>query len=219
MQVVQITTWQLNGSSSISWSCCSAQSRPCTLSCCSSCVFSTGGPRAHGTTPMRSVLRARRTKQLVPGTLILICLMTSNWTSPSAQRYQQFINLSATQHACYQSTGQFVLCPYMWPVACLLLSQLLHKPFLSSRYGWTRVYCALQRGSCCEVCGIIAHESCARHVPDDCRPIALSADKVLHTWKAAGTVLNESQVTDPPSYAWHSACLSSASGDHLSASC
>ncbi|KAL3148265.1 hypothetical protein ABBQ38_013732 [Trebouxia sp. C0009 RCD-2024] len=50
-----------------------------------------------------------------------------------------------------------------------------------------------QRGSCCEVCGILAHESCARHVPDDCRPIALPAEKVLHTWKAAGTVLIEEQ--------------------------
>jgi len=53
----------------------------------------------------------------------------------------------------------------------------------------------LQRGSCCEVCGILAHESCARHVPDDCRPIALPAEKVLHTWKAAGTVLVENQVS------------------------
>ncbi|KAL0025763.1 hypothetical protein WJX77_009943 [Trebouxia sp. C0004] len=50
-----------------------------------------------------------------------------------------------------------------------------------------------QRGSCCEVCGILAHESCARHVPDDCRPIALPAEKVLHTWKAAGTLMIESQ--------------------------
>ena len=52
----------------------------------------------------------------------------------------------------------------------------------------------MQRGSCCEVCGILAHESCARHVPDDCRPIALPAEKVLHTWKAAGTVVIEEQV-------------------------
>ncbi|KAL0033148.1 hypothetical protein WJX79_005638 [Trebouxia sp. C0005] len=50
-----------------------------------------------------------------------------------------------------------------------------------------------QRGSCCEVCGILAHEGCARHVPDDCRPIALAAEKVLHTWKAAGTLMIESQ--------------------------
>ncbi len=53
----------------------------------------------------------------------------------------------------------------------------------------------LQRGSCCEVCGILAHEGCARQVPDDCRPIALPAEKVLHTWKAAGTLMIESQVT------------------------
>ena len=52
----------------------------------------------------------------------------------------------------------------------------------------------LQRGSCCEVCGILAHEGCARHVPDDCRPIALPAEQVLHTWKAAGTVLVENEV-------------------------
>jgi hypothetical protein len=52
----------------------------------------------------------------------------------------------------------------------------------------------LQRGSCCEVCGILAHEGCARQVPDDCRPIALPAEKVLHTWKAAGTLMIESQV-------------------------
>ncbi|DBB13812.1 TPA: hypothetical protein ACH3X3_000808 [Trebouxia sp. C0006] len=50
-----------------------------------------------------------------------------------------------------------------------------------------------QRGSCCEVCGILAHEGCARQVPDDCRPIALPAEKVLHTWKAAGTLMIESQ--------------------------
>ena len=54
--------------------------------------------------------------------------------------------------------------------------------------------CLLQRGSCCEVCGILAHEGCARQVPDDCRPIALPAEKVLHTWKAAGTLMIESQV-------------------------
>ena len=53
----------------------------------------------------------------------------------------------------------------------------------------------LQRGSCCEVCGVLAHESCARHLPDDCRPIALPAEKVLHTWKAAGTVLVEEQAS------------------------
>ena len=42
---------------------------------------------------------------------------------------------------------------------------------------------------------MLAHESCARHLPDDCRPIALPAEKVLHTWKAAGTVLVEEQAS------------------------
>ena len=58
---------------------------------------------------------------------------------------------------------------------------------------WDQLF--LQRGSCCEVCGVLAHESCARQLPDDCRPIALPAEKVLHTWKAAGTVLVEEQAS------------------------
>ena len=66
----------------------------------------------------------------------------------------------------------------------------------------------LQRGSCCEVCGVVAHESCARHLPDDCRPISLPAEKVLHTWKAAGTVLIEEQAS------FASYCCSSTSTVH-----
>lgn len=53
----------------------------------------------------------------------------------------------------------------------------------------------MQRGSCCEICGVIAHEGCVKQAPEDCRPITLPADKILHSWKAAGTVMTDTPVS------------------------
>ena len=50
----------------------------------------------------------------------------------------------------------------------------------------------LQKVQGCEVCGVVMHESCARKVPQDCRPVAEAGDRMLHLWKPAGVVLHDS---------------------------
>ena len=52
----------------------------------------------------------------------------------------------------------------------------------------------LQKVDCCEVCGVIAHESCVRKVPDDCRPVAEAGERMVHQWRPAGTVLQDKEV-------------------------
>lgn len=74
-----------------------------------------------------------------------------------------------------------------WCFADQILKQMAHKCTL-----------CMQRGSCCEICGVICHEGCVKQAPEDCRPIALAADKILHTWKAAGTVMTETPVSSLP---------------------
>ena len=53
---------------------------------------------------------------------------------------------------------------------------------------------AVQRVHCCEVCGVVSHESCVRKVSHDCRPAAEAGDRMLHLWKPAGVVMYDSEV-------------------------
>lgn len=49
----------------------------------------------------------------------------------------------------------------------------------------------------CEVCGEVAHEGCARHVPHDCKPVALDAPEMVHLWRPAGVAMSAQDVSDP----------------------
>ncbi|KAK9785856.1 hypothetical protein WJX73_007544 [Symbiochloris irregularis] len=51
----------------------------------------------------------------------------------------------------------------------------------------------LQKVDSCEVCGVIAHEGCARKVPDDCRPVAEIGEDIVHQWRPAGAVLQDKE--------------------------
>lgn len=44
----------------------------------------------------------------------------------------------------------------------------------------------------CEVCGEVAHEGCARHVPHDCRPVSIEARNMNHLWRPAGITTSTS---------------------------
>ena len=52
----------------------------------------------------------------------------------------------------------------------------------------------MQKVDSCEVCGVIAHESCTRKVPDDCRPVAEVGEDMVHQWRPAGAVLQDKEV-------------------------
>ena len=67
----------------------------------------------------------------------------------------------------------------------------------------------MQKVQCCEVCGVVLHESCARKAAQDCRPVAEAGDRMLHLWKPAGVVLHDSEVPlclviFPTEHEWHS---------------
>ena len=47
---------------------------------------------------------------------------------------------------------------------------------------------------CCEVCGMLAHDSCHRHARPYCKPVALEALSMKHAWRAAGVILPSSEV-------------------------
>lgn len=56
----------------------------------------------------------------------------------------------------------------------------------------------LQTVNTCEVCGEVAHEGCARHVPHDCKPVALDAPDMVHLWRPAGVAMSAQDVRHPP---------------------
>ena len=58
----------------------------------------------------------------------------------------------------------------------------------------TAPLCLLQRVQCCEACGQLVHEGCARSAKPDCRPAAVNCDKLLHMWQASGTVYEYPEV-------------------------
>lgn len=39
----------------------------------------------------------------------------------------------------------------------------------------------------CAVCGIVVHESCARHIEKTCRPLSVNSDHPEHFWMVSGT--------------------------------
>lgn len=51
----------------------------------------------------------------------------------------------------------------------------------------------LQAVNSCEVCGEVAHEGCARHVPHDCRPVAVPASQMTHLWRPAGVATSATE--------------------------
>ena len=53
----------------------------------------------------------------------------------------------------------------------------------------------LQTVNACEVCGEVAHDGCARHVPHDCKPVALEASEMVHLWRPAGIAMNAQDVS------------------------
>ena len=44
------------------------------------------------------------------------------------------------------------------------------------------------------MCGVVAHDSCSRRVPDDCRPVAEVCERMVHEWRPAGVVLRDREV-------------------------
>ena len=58
----------------------------------------------------------------------------------------------------------------------------------------TKHMAVVQTVNTCEVCGEVAHDGCARHVPHDCKPVALEASEMVHLWRPAGIAMNAQDV-------------------------
>ena len=55
----------------------------------------------------------------------------------------------------------------------------------------------LQDVQCCDICGLLAHDSCVRRARHDCKPLALEAEAMPHLWKAAGVLMPACEVSAP----------------------
>ena len=75
-----------------------------------------------------------------------------------------------------------------------------------------------QTVNACAVCGEVSHEGCARHVPHDCRPIAMDADEMTHLWRPAGVSMSMQDVGLPVSCAVDRTGLCACS-DHREQAC